>query len=61
MNRDTLYIADPTCNSNYFGTYQVKFMGKPDSIQFKVLQDTCRARREGADGFTFKKILSQSH
>jgi len=56
MRKDTLYIADPTCNSNYFGTYKVKFMGRPDSIQFNVVQDTCRGRREGADGFVFKKV-----
>jgi hypothetical protein len=58
MRHDTLYIADPICNSGYQGTYQVKYHGKADSLTFHVIQDTCRARREGSDGFTYKKVIS---
>lgn len=56
MQHDTLYIADATCNSNYFGTYKINFMGQADSIQFKVIKDTCRGRVQGTDKFVFKRV-----
>lgn len=56
MKYDTLYIADPICNSAYEGTYQIAYHGKADSLTFHVIRDTCRARREGSDGFTYKKV-----
>ena len=56
MKHDTLYIADAICNSAYEGTYQIEYHGKADSLTFHVIRDTCRARREGSDGFTYKKV-----
>lgn len=58
MKHDTLYISDPICNSAYRGTYKVQYHGQADSLTFHVIQDTCRARREGSDGFTFKKVTA---
>ena len=59
MNHDTLYIADPTCNAKYEGTYRVEFFGQRDSLKFHVLQDTCAGRREGTDGYLFKNITTK--
>jgi hypothetical protein len=56
MKHDTLYIADSICNSAYEGMYKVQYHGQQDSLTFHVIRDTCRARREGSDGFTFKKV-----
>lgn len=56
MKHDTLYISDPICNSAYQGTYKIQYQGQMDSLTFHVIKDTCRARREGSDGFTFKKV-----
>jgi hypothetical protein len=58
MQHDTLYIADAICNSAYQGTYKVDYHGKADSLTFHVIRDTCRARREGSDGFTYRKVTS---
>lgn len=60
MQHDTLYIADPICNSAYQGTYKIEYHGKADSLTFHVIRDTCRARREGSDGFTYKKVITTS-
>lgn len=56
VKHDTLYISDATCNAKYTGMYKLKFFGARDSVQFKVIQDTCRGRRKGVDGFTYKRI-----
>lgn len=56
MQHDTMYISAPICNNKYMGTYKVKFMGRRDSIQFKVVADTCRIRRQGTDGFVYRKV-----
>lgn len=56
MMHDTLHISDVTCNSAYEGTYKVKFFGDRDSLQFNVIRDTCVGRREGSDGFVFKRL-----
>jgi hypothetical protein len=60
MKHDTLYIADPICNSAYEGMYKVQYHGERDSLTFHVIRDTCRARREGSDGFTFKKVKADT-
>jgi hypothetical protein len=56
MKHDTLYISDPTCNAQYNGIYKVEFFGQHDSLKFHVIQDTCKGRREGTDGFLFKNV-----
>jgi hypothetical protein len=56
MKQDTLYISDPTCNVRYEGIYKVEFFGQRDSLKFHVIQDTCKGRREGTDGFLFKNV-----
>jgi hypothetical protein len=56
MQHDTLYISDPICNSAYQGTYKIEYHGKADSLTFHLIRDSCRARREGSDGFTYKKV-----
>jgi hypothetical protein len=56
MKQDTLYIYDPTCNINYAGIYKIEYFGKQDSLKFHVIQDTCRGRREGADGLVYKRL-----
>jgi hypothetical protein len=56
MKHDTLYLSDPICNSAYQGSYKIQYHGQMDSLTFHVVQDTCRARREGSDGYTFKKV-----
>ncbi|WP_442587451.1 hypothetical protein ACSBL2_15510 [Pedobacter sp. AW31-3R] len=56
MKHDTLHVADPLCNNDYYGTYKVQYHGQMDSLTLHVVQDTCRARREGSDGFTFKRV-----
>lgn len=58
MKQDTLFISDPICSSAYQGTYKVEYHGKVDSLTFHVILDTCRTRREGSDGFTYKKVTS---
>ena len=58
MKHDTLYLSDPICNSAYQGSYKIQYHGQMDSLTFHVVQDTCRARREGSDGYTFKKVKS---
>ncbi|WP_439695965.1 hypothetical protein ACFGVS_24655 [Mucilaginibacter sp. AW1-7] len=58
MKHDTMYISDPTCNAKYEGIYKVQFLGQLDSLRFHVIQDTCTGRREGTDGFLFKKITT---
>ncbi|QEM02593.1 hypothetical protein DIU31_003325 [Mucilaginibacter rubeus] len=56
MKQDTLYISDPTCNARYEGIYKVEFFSRRDSLKFHVVQDTCKGRREGTDGFLFKNV-----
>lgn len=56
MKHDTLYISDPTCNAQYEGIYKVEFFGRRDSLKFHVIQDTCKGRREGTNGFLFKNV-----
>jgi hypothetical protein len=56
MKHDTLYLSDPICNSAYQGSYKIQYHGQMDSLTFHVVQDTCRARREGSDGYSFKKV-----
>ena len=56
MKHDTLLISDPICNSAYQGSYKIQYHGNTDSLTFHLIQDTCRARREGSDGFTFKRV-----
>ena len=56
MQHDTLYISDPIYDSAYQGTYKIEYHGKADSLTFHVIRDSCRARREGSDGFTYKKV-----
>jgi len=56
VNHDTLYMSDPTCNAKYEGTYKIEFFGQQDSLKLHVIQDTCKGRVEGTDGFLFKKI-----
>jgi hypothetical protein len=55
LKHDTLYIDDSTCGAGYLGTYKVQFFGQ-DSLKFHVIQDTCQYRREGTNGFLFKKL-----
>lgn len=55
MKHDTLYIDDSTCGTGYTGIYQVQFFGQ-DSLKFHVIQDTCQGRREGTNGFLFRKL-----
>jgi hypothetical protein len=56
--KDTLFIADPLCNSKYMATYKLKFFGNKDSVQFNVIQDTCAQRRNSVNGFIYKKVLT---
>ncbi|SDH15051.1 hypothetical protein [Mucilaginibacter gossypii] len=56
MNHDTLYMSDPTCNAKYEGKYKVEFFGQLDSLKFHVIQDTCKGRVEGTNGFLFKRV-----
>lgn len=58
MKHDTVYVSDPTCNAKYEGTYKVKFFGHLDSLKFHVIQDTCTGRKQGTDGFLFKKLAT---
>ncbi|HEY9197239.1 MAG TPA: hypothetical protein VIM77_13275 [Mucilaginibacter sp.] len=56
MKQDTLYISDPTCNAQYEGIYKVEFFGQRDSLKFHVIQDTCKGRRQGTNGFLFRNV-----
>jgi hypothetical protein len=58
VQHDTLYLSDPTCNAKYEGTYKIEIFSHADSLKFHVIQDTCRGRREGTDGFGFKKVVT---
>jgi hypothetical protein len=58
MKHDTVYVSDPTCNAKYEGTYKVEFFGKLESLKFHVIQDTCIGRKQGTDGFLFKRITT---
>lgn len=56
VKKDTIFIADPICNSKYDGKYKLTIYGDKDSVRFDVIADSCKARVEGANGFTFKKV-----
>ena len=56
LKHDIIYISDATCNIKYEGTYKLRFMGQRDSVQFMAIQDTCKGRYSGVNGFVFKKV-----
>ncbi|MCX2475009.1 hypothetical protein OQZ33_11765 [Pedobacter sp. MC2016-05] len=56
VSKDTIFIADPICNSKYNGKYKLTIFGERDSVKFDVISDTCKARVAGANGFTFKRV-----
>lgn len=56
MTQDTLHFIDVIGNGIYDATYKVKFFGDRDSLKVSVIQDTVVGRRQGTDGFVFKRI-----
>ncbi|MFC3560558.1 hypothetical protein [Pedobacter jamesrossensis] len=56
VDKDTIFIADPICNSKYNGKYKLTLYGEKDSVRFDVITDSCKARVQGANGFTFKRV-----
>ncbi|PUZ19692.1 hypothetical protein GA0116948_12315 [Chitinophaga costaii] len=55
FQNDTLTLSDHICQEGYTGTYFVQFV-TPDSLVFRLINDTCSIRREGTDGVTFKRL-----
>jgi hypothetical protein len=53
VSGDTIAFRDAVCNSAYTGTYRLWF--HDDSVRFSLIADTCTVRREGTDGFGFKR------
>ncbi|SFE06912.1 hypothetical protein [Spirosoma endophyticum] len=55
VQQDTLGLSYASCNGAYTGTYRLSFFAH-DSVQFSVLEDTCRERRLGMDGVTMGRV-----
>jgi hypothetical protein len=51
---DTIGIIDHFCDTSYTGLYKVTFVNA-DSISFHVISDTCPGRKEGIDGYAFRR------
>ena len=55
VRQDTFAMSDGLCNVNYEGIYRLSFFAK-DSVRFRLIQDTCRARRRGVDGLIAGRV-----
>jgi len=55
---DTLAINDEDCNENIWGKYKLTFYGD-DSLDLKVISDSCDGRKESVDGVTAKRLIGK--
>ncbi|SFE07099.1 hypothetical protein [Spirosoma endophyticum] len=51
VRKDTLGMADVSCNLTYYGTYKLSFYA-PDSVRFVTIRDTCKGRNGDLHNFT---------
>ena len=49
VDGDTLFVSDPVCGADYFGSYLLGFVPS-NAVQLTGLQDTCRGRNAAMDG-----------
>lgn len=55
IRQDTFMLADPKCNSAYYGTYKLDFFAG-DSVRFIALADTCKPRKHDLHNATVGRI-----
>ncbi|AUD02086.1 hypothetical protein [Spirosoma pollinicola] len=51
VRKDTMGMADVSCNGAYYGTYKLGFYA-PDSVRFVTIRDTCKGRNGDLHNFT---------
>ncbi|MBC3785651.1 hypothetical protein [Spirosoma utsteinense] len=55
VRKDTMGMADVSCNLAYYGTYKMGFYA-PDSVRFNTIADTCKGRNGDLHNFSVGRV-----